>query len=68
MERKLSTREEVIEYYNDVFEEIKKVLQRIPPSYAYGDNEAGCHMANMLQEIDMIIYNAIDLVDDLHEN
>jgi hypothetical protein len=63
---KLSS-EEVIEYYNNTLDEIKEIIQRIPPSYAYGDNEAGCYMANMLEEINYIIINASNLVANLHK-
>lgn len=49
------TDKEWAECYEAVLFEIKKVLDRIPPYYAYGDNEAAVHMANMLQEIDMLV-------------
>lgn len=50
---------EKVEYYEHLIEAIQKVTERVPPAYAYGDNEAGCYMANMLQEIDCIIYNGM---------
>lgn len=51
------TDKEKVEYLEMLLHEIKKVTERVPPSYAYGDNEAGCYMADLLQEIDCIIYN-----------
>jgi hypothetical protein len=35
--------------------EIEKVLRQIPPYYAYGDNEAGVYMSNMLYDIGDLI-------------
>lgn len=35
--------------------EIEKVLRQIPPYYAYGDNEAGVYMANMLDDIGILV-------------
>lgn len=35
--------------------EIERVLRQIPPYYAYGDNEAGVYMANMLDDIGELI-------------
>jgi hypothetical protein len=49
--------QEKTEYFIIVLDEINKVISKIPPVYAYGDNEAGCYMAQMLQEIQSIIYN-----------
>ena len=56
MEDKLTDKEK-IEYYLDTFNAISKIIGRIPPSYAYGDNEAGCYMANLLEEIDTLVNN-----------
>lgn len=35
--------------------EIEKILRQIPPYYAYGDNEAGVYMANMLDDIGILL-------------
>jgi hypothetical protein len=51
---------EKVEYYEHLLNAIRKVTDRVPPYYAYGDNEAGCYMADMLQEIDCIIMNGCD--------
>jgi hypothetical protein len=51
---------EKVEYYEHMLESIQRVTENVPPYYAYGDNEAGCYMANMLQQIDEIIYNGCD--------
>lgn len=47
------------ENIRDVLEQIYKICQQIPPSYAYGDNEAASYMANMIQEIDNLVYPVI---------
>jgi len=51
---------EKVEYYKNLLNEIRKVTERVPPYYAYGDNEAGCYMADMLEEICDMIYNGCD--------
>lgn len=49
---------EKVEYLEEVvLKEVKNIIDRVPPSYAYADNEAGCFMADLLQEIDCLLYN-----------
>jgi hypothetical protein len=35
---------------------IAELCSNKPPLYAYGDNEAGCYMSNILDEINNIAY------------
>ena len=49
------TDQEKIEYYENILYEIGKISQNIPPFYSYGDNEAACYMADLLNSISEII-------------
>jgi len=51
------TPDEKIEYLENILHKIDRICENTPPSYAYCDNEAGCYMANLLEQISSLIFN-----------
>jgi predicted nicotinamide N-methyase len=46
-----------VEMLEQALEQISRTCDLIPPYYAYGDNEAGVYMANMIDDIKQLSNN-----------
>jgi predicted nicotinamide N-methyase len=46
-----------VEMLEQVLEQISRTCDLIPPYYAYGDNEAGVYMSNMIDDIKQLANN-----------
>jgi len=66
---KLEEKNKKLEAENKQLRELLKEIQELSnhgiPFYAYGDNEAGCKLNYVLNNINMIIINKLPVLDKL---